>query len=86
MRTGFRRSVFLSIGLMAAGTLLTSDLMASPASALRRGRDPYYGRTVDRESIAKHRIVRVGRTVLPRAGHRLDQAGHGRDHAHAVVA
>ena len=32
----FRRSVFLSIGLVATGTLLTSDLMAAPASAFVR--------------------------------------------------
>ena len=32
----FRRSVFLSIGLVVSGTLLTSDLMAAPASAFIR--------------------------------------------------
>ena len=34
MRIDFRRSVFLSIGLVVYGTLLISDLMAAPASCL----------------------------------------------------
>jgi hypothetical protein len=64
MRTGFRRSVFLSIGLMAAGTLLTSDLMAAPASAsVRFGRSPNHGRSIDREAIAKQRIARKQRAT-----------------------
>jgi hypothetical protein len=64
MRTGFRRSVFLSIGLVAGGTLLTSDLMAAPASAhVRRGRNAYHGRSVDRDAIAKRRIVRKQRAT-----------------------
>ena len=57
MRIGFRRSVFLSIGLLVVGTLLTSDLLAAPASAhVRRGR-AYHGRTVDRQGIAQQRIA-----------------------------
>jgi resuscitation-promoting factor RpfB len=64
MRIDFRRSVFLSIGLLVAGTLVTSDLMASPASAsVRRGRAAYHGRTVDREAIARNRIVRKQRAT-----------------------
>jgi len=64
MRIDFRRSVFLSIGLVVTGTLVTSDLMASPASAsVRRGRAAYHGRTVDREAIARNRIVRKQRAT-----------------------
>jgi len=64
MRIDFRRSVFLSIGLVVTGTLVTSDLMASPASAsVRRGRVAYHGRTVDREAIARHRSVRKQRAT-----------------------
>jgi hypothetical protein len=64
MRIDFRRSVYLSIGLMVTGTLVTSDLMASPASASpRRGRAAYHGRTVDREAIARNRIVRKQRAT-----------------------
>lgn len=64
MRIAFRRSVFLSIGLVVSGTLLTSDLMTSPASAMvRRGRVANHGRSVDREAIAKHRVVRKQRAT-----------------------
>ena len=35
MRIDFRRSVFLSIGLAVTGTLLISDVMATPASCVR---------------------------------------------------
>ena len=64
MRIDFRRSVFLSIGLVVTGTLVTSDLMVSPASAsVRRGRVAYHGRTVDREAIARQRIVRKQRAT-----------------------
>jgi hypothetical protein len=49
MRIDFRRSVFLSIGLVVSGTLLTSDLMAAPAHAFVRR--PGYGRSVDRQAI-----------------------------------
>jgi hypothetical protein len=64
MRIDFRRSVFLSIGLVVTGTLVTSDLMASPTSAsVRRGRAAYHGRTVDREAIARNRIVRKQRAT-----------------------
>jgi Transglycosylase-like domain len=45
----FRRGVFLSIGLVATGTLLTSDLMASPAHAFVRR--PAYGRSIDRQAL-----------------------------------
>jgi hypothetical protein len=45
----FRRSVFLSIGLVVSGTLLTSDLMAAPASAFIR--HPAYA-GIHREAIA----------------------------------
>jgi transglycosylase-like protein len=54
----FRRSVFLSIGLVAAGTLLASDLMASPAHAFVRR--PAYGRSIDRQAL-RQRIARQQR-------------------------
>ena len=64
MRIDFRRSVFLSIGLVVTGTLVTSDLMTSPADAsVRRGRAAYHGRTVDREAIARNRTVRKQRAT-----------------------
>jgi hypothetical protein len=59
MRIDFRRSVFLPIGLVMAGTLLTSDLMATPAHAFVR--HPAYGRSIDREAIARNRAVRQAR-------------------------
>jgi hypothetical protein len=64
MRTDlFRRSVFLSIGLLAAGTLLVSDLMAAPAQAFIR-RPPHapgsYGRSIDRQAL-RQRIARQQR-------------------------
>jgi transglycosylase-like protein len=59
----FRRGVFLSIGLVASGTLLTSDLMASPAHAFVR-RPPHapraYGRSIDRQAL-RQRIARQQR-------------------------
>ena len=58
MRIDFRRSVFLSIGLVVSGTLLTSDLMAAPAHAFVRR--PAYGRTVDRQAI-RERVARQQR-------------------------
>ena len=58
MRIDFRRSVFLSIGLVVTGTLLTSDLMAAPAHAFVRR--PGYGRSVDRQAI-RQRIARQQR-------------------------
>ena len=57
MRTDFlRKSVFLSIGLMVTGTLLTSDLLATPAHAFVR--HPAYGRSIDRQAIARNRAAR----------------------------
>jgi len=57
MRIDFlRKSVFLSIGLMVTGTVLTSDLLASPAHAFVR--HPAYGRSIDREAIARNRAAR----------------------------
>jgi hypothetical protein len=55
MRIDFRRSVFLSIGLAVTGTLLISDVMATPANAFVR-RPAYspsrsYGRSIDREAL-----------------------------------
>ena len=54
MRIDFRRSVFLSIGLVVSGTLLTSDLLAAPAHAFVR-RPAYgpgsYGRSIDRQAL-----------------------------------
>lgn len=58
MRTFVRRSVFLSVGLMATGTLLTSDLMATPAHAFVRR--PAYGRSIDRQAL-RQRIARQQR-------------------------
>jgi len=59
MRIDFRRSVFLSIGLVVTSTLLTSDLMATPAHAFVR--HPAYGRSLDREAIARNRAARQQR-------------------------
>jgi len=58
----FRRSVFLSIGLVATGTLLTSDLMASPAHAFvrRPSQAGAYGRSIDRQAL-RQRIARQQR-------------------------
>lgn len=56
----FRRSVFLSIGLLVTGTLLTSDLMASPAHAFVRR--PAYGRSIDRQAL-RQRIARRQRAA-----------------------
>lgn len=59
MRIDFRRSVLFPIGLVVTGTLITSDLVAPPATAsVRGGRAAYHGRTVDREAIARDRSVR----------------------------
>lgn len=59
MRTDlFRRSVFLSIGLLASGTLLISDVMAAPAHAFVRR--PGYGRSIDRQAI-RQRVARKQR-------------------------
>jgi hypothetical protein len=63
MRTDFfRRTVLLSIGLVASGTLLTSDLMATPAHAFVR--HPAYGRSIDRQALrqrlARQRASRSG--------------------------
>lgn len=63
MRIDFRRSVFLSIGLVVTGTLVASDLMAPASASVRRGPAAYHGRTVDREGIARNRIVRKQRAT-----------------------
>ena len=64
MRIASRRTVFISIGLVVTGTLLTSDLMTSSASAMvRRGRVAGHGRSVDREAVARHRVVRKQRAT-----------------------
>jgi resuscitation-promoting factor RpfA len=62
MRIDFRRSVFLSAGLLAAGTLFISDVMASPAEAFVR-RPTTFRRSIDREAIAKKRIARQQRAA-----------------------
>src|SRR6266568_4376506 len=60
MRIDFlRRGVFLSIGLVVTGTLLTSDLMATPAHAFVR--HPAYGRSIDRQAITRTRDARLQR-------------------------
>ncbi|HET9769919.1 MAG TPA: transglycosylase family protein, partial [Acidimicrobiia bacterium] len=76
MRIDFRRSVFLSIGLVVtSSTLVLSDLMVSPADAsVRRGRNAYHGRTVDREGIARTRIVRKQRATRSGTRSRLAPA------------
>jgi len=53
MRIDFRRSVFLSIGLVVSGTLLASDLLAAPAHAfVRRPTSAAgYGRSIDRQAL-----------------------------------
>lgn len=61
MRIDFRRGVFLSIGLVVTGTLLASDLIAAPAHAFVRR--PAYGRSIDREAIARKRVVRKQRAT-----------------------
>ena len=63
MRIDFRRSVFLSIGLVVSGTLLASDLMAAPADAFVR-RPAYapggHGRSIDRQAL-RQRLARQQR-------------------------
>jgi hypothetical protein len=63
MRIDFRRSVFLSIGLVVSGTLLASDLLAAPADAFVR-RPTHapgaYGRSIDRQAL-RQRIARQQR-------------------------
>ena len=59
MRTDFiRRSVLFAIGLVATGTLITSDLMATPAHAFVRR--PAYGRSIDRQAL-RQRLARQQR-------------------------
>ena len=72
MRIDFRRSVFLSIGLVVTGTLLTSDLMATPAHAFVRR--PAYGRSIDREAIARNRAARRQRASRSGTRQRLAPA------------
>ena len=64
MRTDFfRRSVLLSVGLVASGTLLASDLLAAPAHAFIRRplhAPGSYGRSIDREAL-RQRIARQQR-------------------------
>ncbi|HEV7865514.1 MAG TPA: transglycosylase family protein [Acidimicrobiia bacterium] len=57
MRIAFRRSVFLPIGLLAVTAFLSSDLMATPAHAFVR--HPAYGRSLDRQAIARSRAARL---------------------------
>jgi hypothetical protein len=59
MRIAFRRSVFLSVGLLAVTTFLSSDLMATPAHAFVR--HPAYGRSIDRDALARTRTARQQR-------------------------
>ena len=58
----FRRGVFLSIGLVVTGTLLISDVMATPAHAFVRR--PAYARSIDRQALrqrsARQRASRSG--------------------------
>ena len=58
MRIDSRRIVHLAIGLVATGTFLTSDLMATPAHAFVR--HPAYGRSIDRQAI-RQRLARQQR-------------------------
>ena len=73
MRIDFRRSVFLSVGLLVTGTLLTSDVMASPADAFVR-RPTTFRRSIDREAIAKKRIARQQRAARSGTRQRLAPA------------
>ena len=60
MRNDFlRKGVHLAIGLVASGTLLSSNLMATPAHAFVR--HPAYGRSVVREA-TRQRLARQPRT------------------------
>ena len=64
MRIDLRRSGFLTIGLVVSGAVFSSGLLAAPASASARpGPAAYHGRTVDREAIARNRIVRQPRVA-----------------------
>jgi hypothetical protein len=63
MRIDSRRIVHLAIGLVATSTLLTSNLMATPAHAFVR--HPAYGRSLDRATLRRrlarqHRASRSG--------------------------
>ncbi len=73
MRIDFRRSVFLSIGLAVTGTLLISDVMATPAQAFIR-RPAYapgsYVRSIDRQALRK-RIARQQRATRSGTRQRL---------------
>lgn len=64
MRIDFRRSVFLSIGLAVTGTLLVSDVMATPAQAFVRRPAFVPGRSIDRQALrqraAQQRASRSG--------------------------
>lgn len=63
MRIDFRRSVFLSIGLVVSGTLLASDLLAAPAHAFIRrpaSASGSYGRSIDRQAL-RQRVARQQR-------------------------
>jgi hypothetical protein len=76
MRIDFRRSVFLSIGLVVSGTLLASDLLAAPASAFVR-RPSYasgaYGRSIDRAAL-RQRVARQQRASRNAARQRVAPA------------
>jgi Transglycosylase-like domain len=71
MRIDFRRSVFLSIGLVVSGTLVASDLMAAPAHAFIRR--PGYGRSIDRQAI-RQRTARQQRASRNAARQRIAPA------------
>jgi hypothetical protein len=60
MRIDFRRSVFLPIGLAVTGTLLVSDVMATPAHAFVRRPAYVPGRSIDRQAL-RQRIAREQR-------------------------
>ena len=60
MRIDVRRSVFLSIGLAVTGTLLVSDVMATPAQAFVRRPAYVPGRSIDRQAL-RQRLARQQR-------------------------
>ena len=60
MRIDFRRSVFLSLGLAVTGTLLVSDVMATPAQAFVRRPAYVPGRSIDRQAL-RQRLARQQR-------------------------
>jgi hypothetical protein len=64
MRIDFRKSVLVPVGLVVAGTLVTSDVSATPAHASAR-QAPYFG--VHMEAMAGPGAARLARLARERA-------------------